>query len=115
MMREFKFFQKDEGVRFPPLLHNEQLIYYYSDDVHNYTLSTRIIAWSDEWHRWNPQWTFTRFIGTMDEFFTSIQSIPVIKYIERGGSLLYMGNDYPIRGNLGGIYEIYYYEYNERV
>jgi hypothetical protein len=33
------------------------------------------------------------------------------QYIEREGSLLYMGEDYPINGNLGGIYEIYYYEY----
>jgi hypothetical protein len=112
-MREFKFFQKEEGIRFPPLLHNEQLIYYYSDDVHNYTLSTRIIAWSDEWHRWNPQWTFTRFSGTMQEFFTSIQSIPVIKYIERDGTLLYMGDSFPIDCNLQGVYDIYYYKYHE--
>jgi hypothetical protein len=47
----------------------------------------------------------------MEEFFMSVQTIPVIKYIEREGSLLYMGEDYPIVGNLGGVYEIYYYEY----
>ncbi len=110
-MKPFKFFQKEVGIRFPPLLHNEQLIHYWNDGDYSNTLTARIIAWSNEEHRRSSEWTFTRFIGTMDEFFTSIQSIPVIKYIEREGSLLYMGEDYPIVGNLGGVYEIYYYEY----
>jgi hypothetical protein len=115
-MRQFKFFHKEDGdIRFPPLLHNEQLIHYWNDGDYENTLTARIIAWSNEEHRRSPEWTFTRFIGTMEEFFMSIQTIPVIKYIEREGSLLYMGEDYPIVGNLGGIYEIYYYEYNERV
>jgi hypothetical protein len=49
----------------------------------------------------------------MEEFFTSIQSIPVIKYIERDGTLLYMGDSFPIDCNLQGVYDIYYYKYHE--
>jgi hypothetical protein len=112
-MNTFKFFQKEEGIRFPPLLHNEQIIHYWDDGDDMDYLTARIIAWSDEWHRWNPQWTFTRFSGTMQEFFTSIQSIPVIKYIERDGTLLYMGDSFPIDCNLQGVYDIYYYKYHE--
>ena len=110
-MKEFKFFQKDEGVRFPPLLHNEQLIHYWNDGDYLNTLTARVIAWSNEEHRMSPEWTFSRFIGTMDEFFMDNRGIPVIKYIDQNGTLLYMGESFPIDCNLWGIYEIYYYEY----
>jgi hypothetical protein len=110
-MNTFKFFQNEEN-KFAPLLPNEELIHYWDDSDEMDYLTVRVIAWSTEEHRTNPEWTFTRFIGTMEEFFLENRGrIPVIKYIEREGSLLYMGEDYPITGNLGGIYEIYYYEY----
>lgn len=110
-MKPFKFFHIEEELPRALLLPGEQIIHYWNDGDYENTLTARVIAWSNEEHRRSPEWTFTRFIGTMEEFFMDNRGIPVIKYIEREGSLLYMGNDYPIRGNLGGIYEIYYYEY----
>jgi hypothetical protein len=110
-MKEFKFFHQEEELPRAPLLYNEQIIHYWNDGEYENTLTARVIAWSNEEHRRSTEWTFTRFIGTMEEFFIGNRGIPVIKYIEREGSLLYMGEDYPIVGNLGGIYEIYYYEY----
>lgn len=125
-MDTFKFFQKEKepknyidvgnirfnvGERNLALLHNEQLIHYYSNDESILTAS--VIAWSEEFHRWNIQWTFSRFTGTMEEFLTNRTEIPVIKYIERYGTMLYNGNNRPIDCNLQGVYDIYYYKYHE--
>ena len=117
-MREFKFFSRNiEEPQNRSLLDNEQLIHFWNDGEEMELLTARVIAWRTRVHMDNPQWRLMSFVGTMEQFFGSILSIPVIRSIENGPLRYYRSlnsDEFPITlGNFQGNiqYIINYYEY----
>ena len=72
-MNNFKFLRNKKDCDFS-LLDNEDVINYFTDAG---PMLERVIAWCLPSHRDNPFWVFSRFQGTMEDFFNRRSHIPL--------------------------------------
>ena len=72
-MNNFKFLRDKRDCDFS-LLNNEDVVNYFTNAG---PMIERVIAWCLPSHRDNPFWVFSRFQGTMEQFFNRRRHIPL--------------------------------------